>query len=260
MYSGLFSTLVTFLAMVVLLFKIDKFNSVKDRWIILGVLTLALLSYPSSFLNLVIFFTILMMAISFRIVKKGRLWILKNEPIPQRKTVIILVIIALIAAIFIYYIYFVKPIFMELIPFMAKNGSAISWDESMNFGFLKYLVTRLNFYVSIPGLILILPGIFLVRKYKFKEFERKFLLSWFWTWLLIYIFAAPQLLSFILRLGKEGMFVIPLFALFAGITLTQIWKRALYGKILALAFLSGYILFSLYKWAMNIKSFMIFID
>ncbi|MBN2136107.1 MAG: hypothetical protein JW737_10270 [Acidobacteria bacterium] len=260
MYSGLFSAFITFLAMIVLLFKIDKFSSVKDRWIILVVLTLALLSYPSSFLNLVIFLGILLIALSFRLVKKGKIWSLKREPIVQRKAVIVLVIIALAASLLIYYIYFVKPILTELIPFMAKNGSTISWDESMDFGFFKYLVTRLNFYASIPGLILVLPGIFLVRKYKFKEFERKFLLSWFWTWLLIYLFAAPQLLSFILRLGKEGMFIIPLFALFAGVTLTQIWKRALYGKILALALLSGYILFSLYKWAMNIKSFMIFID
>jgi fucose permease len=72
--------------------------------------------------------------------------------------------------------------------------------------------------------------------------------------------SAPQLFSFILRLGKEELFILPLFACAAGAACSHFWEKGNVYRYLIFIIFTIFIGLSLLKWAANIKSFMIFIE
>jgi len=260
MYAGLFSAFISFVALMLLMLKIREYNRIKIRWVLLTATTIALLAYPSSFLNLIIFFSILLIALKLQIIRKSGKQRLTSVQVPEFRPTLWIILLSLICSFLIYYIYFVSPIFTELIPFMAEHTGNVNFDSAPEGTLTNYLITRLIFYISIPGLILVLPGLYLLTRQKIDYYWKKFLYSWLATWFLIYLFAAPGLLAFILRLGKEGLFILPLFSIFAGLTASFLWERGKKGKFGIIAIFVVYIAFSLYKWAMNIKTFMIFVE
>ncbi len=258
MYAGLFSTLVVFSAMILLLYKINEFNKIRIRWLILIMLSLAFLSYPSGFVNLLFFFITVTAVLLVK--KTGNKKVISINNYPETKPLVKTFLLALGVSFFIYYIYFLKPIFTELLPFLAKNGSSIHWEAGTDVGFLTYLLQRVEFYLSIPGILLVIPGLYLLSGFKLDEFKRKFIKAWFITWFLIYILAAPQLLSFVFRLGKEGLFILPLFSAAAGLTLTWLWKRGKIGRFSAILVLFIYIGHNMIEWFDKIRNFMVFVE
>jgi hypothetical protein len=261
MYSALFSGLITFIAIIFLLFYIDKLDDWRIRWFGLLAISLALLSYPSAVVNFMIFISIFfILLLNPRIKKRDNNKDKLFKPDQEFKSLFILVSLAVILAFFIYYIYFMKPIFTELIPFLTAHSDKIVWNQNIEKNFIEYLVSRMNFYLSIPGMILVFPGIWLLIKRPMDTYRKKFLSAWFLSWFIIYILSAPQLFSFILRLGKEELFILPLFACAAGAACSYFWGKGKIYKFLIFIIFAFFIGLSLLKWAVNIKSFMIFIE
>jgi hypothetical protein len=261
MYSALFSGLITFIAIIFLFFYINKMDDWRIRWFGLLVISLTLLSYPSAVVNFMIFISIFFIfllnpKIKINNINKDR----RFNPDSEFKPLIILVSLAVILAFFIYYVYFMKPIFTELIPFLIAHSDRIAWNQNIEKNFLDYMASRMNFYLSIPGMFLVFPGIWLLIKKPMETYRKKFLSAWFLSWFIIYILSAPQLFSFILRLGKEELFVLPLFACAAGISCSHFWKKGKIFRYLIVIVFLFFIGLSLLKWMANIKSFMVFIE
>jgi len=261
MYSALFSGLITFIAIIFLLFNINKLEDWRIRWGGLLAVSLALLSYPSAVVNFMIFISIFfILLLNPKIKRRDKNEERRFKPEPEFKSLFILVTLAVILAFCIYYIYFMEPIFTELIPFLTAHSDRIVWNQNIEKDFLEYLVSRMNFYLSIPGMLLVFPGIWLLIKKPMETYRKKFLSAWFLSWLIIYILSAPQLLSFILRLGKEELFILPLFACATGAACSHFWEKGKIYRYLIFIVFSSFISLSLLKWMANIKSFMIFIE
>ena len=176
------------------------------------------------------------------------------------KPLILLILVGAALAFFIYYVYFVEPILTELIPFLTKHSDKIVWNQNIKIGFFEYLAERMNFYISIPGMLLVFPGLWILLKKRMENYQEKFIYSWLFAWFIIYILSAPQLLSFMLRLGKEELFILPLFATAAGAACSHFWKKGKIFQSSIIIILIFYLVYSLAVWISNIKSFMVFIE
>lgn len=259
MYSALFSGLLTFIVIFFLFFFIRKTDDWRYRWLGFIIIALALLSYPSALLNLMLFFAILLLYLlnPLKIFnKKKSRWKMDYE----FKPLILLILVGAALAFFIYYVYFVEPILTELIPFLTKHSDKIVWNQNIKIGFFEYLAERMNFYISIPGMLLVFPGLWLLLKKRMDKYHEKFIYSWLFAWFIIYILSAPQLLSFMLRLGKEELFILPLFATAAGAACSHFWKKGKIFQSSIIIILIFYLVYSLAVWISNIKSFMVFIE
>lgn len=262
MYSALFSGLLTFIVIFFLFFYLKKVDDWKYRWLGIIFISLALLSYPSALVNLILMFVILIILLMNPGFKEKDDHLKRIAPNPDSETrrLLLLFFVSAMIAFFIYYIYFVEPMVTELIPFLANNSDKIVWNKDIQIGFFEYLAQRMAFYISIPGMILVFPGLWILFKQKMEKYRRKFLYSWIGAWFILYILSAPQLLSFMLRLGKEELFILPLFATAAGAASAFFWKKGKIFKIAIIAIFAIFIGLSLYNWASNIKSFMVFIE
>lgn len=258
MYSALYSGLITFIALMFLFFYINKLDDWRVRWTGLLAVAFALLSYPSAVVNFMIFIIIFFIILANPKIKRKDGHFLK--PDPEFKPLLVLVSLGVFMAFFAYYVYFMEPIFTELIPFLTSHSDKIVWNQNIEKGFLEYLFGRMNFYMSVPGMILVFPGLWLLYKKPMDNYKKKFMWAWFLSWFIIYILSAPQLLSFILRLGKEELFILPLFACAAGAAASYFWNKRKIFRYLIIAVFIIFICFSLFKWMTNIKSFMIFIE